>query len=60
MEVASVKPTPLVLLVVFLAIGAYLLWRALQGGGPVYYFLSAVAFGMAIGVMQGINRGRRG
>ncbi|HET9026674.1 MAG TPA: hypothetical protein VFN07_04015 [Trueperaceae bacterium] len=54
------KPTPLVLLVVFLAIGAYLLWRALQGGGPVYYFLSAVAFGMAIGVMQGINRGRRG
>lgn len=42
----------------FLAVGAYLLWRALQGGGPLYYFFSAVGFGMAIAAMQNMSRGR--
>jgi len=50
----------LALVVVFVLIGAYLLWRALEGGGPLFYFLSALAFGMAIGAWQGVDRGRRG
>ncbi len=50
----------LIMVLVFLAIGAYLLWRALQGGGPLFFFLSAISFGLAIGAMQGLNRGRRG
>jgi len=50
----------LALVVVFVLIGAYLLWRALGGGGPLFYFLSALAFGMAIGAWQGVDRGRRG
>lgn len=48
------------LLLLFLGVGAYLLWRALQGGGPLFYFFSALSFGMAIGAMQGLNRGKRG
>lgn len=50
----------LTLVVVFALIGAYLLWRAVNGAGPLFYFLSALAFGMAIGALQGVNRGKGG
>jgi len=60
-EVELVKRAPSVIMVlVFLVMGGYLLWRALQGGGPLFFFLAAVSFGMAIAAMQGINRGRQG
>jgi len=36
--------------------GGYLLWRALQGGGPLLYFGSAGLFGMAIGALQRASR----
>lgn len=46
------------LLVLFLLIGGYLLWRALSGGSPVLYFLSALSFGMAIGALQNLRKGK--
>lgn len=49
----------ILLLLVFTGIGVYLVSRALAGGGPLLFFLSAVAFGMAIGVVQGLMRGGR-
>lgn len=41
-----------IFLIIALVAGAYLFWRAVSGGGPLYYFLSAVAFGMAISAWQ--------
>ncbi len=38
------------------AIGAVLLWRAFQGGGPLFYFLSAVFLGMAYAAATGANK----
>lgn len=37
---------------VFAGLGVYLFTRALAGGGPMYYFLSAVCLGMAIAALQ--------
>ncbi len=34
------------------AIGGVLLWRALLGGGPLFYFLSAVFIGMGYAALQ--------
>jgi len=51
--------TRVVLVAVLAAGGGYLLWRALEGGGPLLYFASAVLFGMAIGAWQRASgRGR--
>lgn len=45
---------PTLLLVIALGVaGGVLLWRAVSGGGPLYYFVSAVCFGMAIAAVQG-------
>lgn len=55
------KPGSWLFLIVALAGGGFLLWRALESGNPLYYFLSAVGFGMAIAVLQplfGKGRGR--
>jgi hypothetical protein len=35
-----------------LAAGAYLLWRGLGSGNPLFYFMSAVGFGMSIAAFQ--------
>ncbi len=32
--------------------GAYLLWRALENGNPLFYFVAAVGFGMGIAAAQ--------
>lgn len=45
------------LLLVFGGIAVFLFLRATAGGGPIYYFLSAVFVGMAIAALQ---RGRDG
>lgn len=47
-------PTPirLVLSLIFAGVGVYLFTRAMAGGGPIYYFLSAVGIGMAIAAFQ--------
>lgn len=55
------KPGTVIFLLIALGGGSYLLWRALQGGGPLFYFLSAVAFGMAIASLQQLfGKGPRG
>ncbi len=41
-----------IFMIIALVAGAYLFWRATSGGGPLFYFLSAVAFGMAISAWQ--------
>lgn len=41
-----------IFMMIVLVAGAYLFWRAMSGGGPLFYFLSAVAFGMAISAWQ--------
>jgi len=43
----------LLVVLVLGAAGAYLLVRATQGGGPIYYFISAVCLGMAVAAFQG-------
>ncbi len=48
------------LLVALTVAGAYLFTRALAGAGPLAYFFSAVSFGMAIALVQGLMRGGRG
>lgn len=47
-------PTParIVLLLIFAGLGVYLFTRAMAGGGPIYYFLSAVCIGIAIAALQ--------
>lgn len=47
------------LLVCFAVTGTYLFTRALNGAGPLAYFFSAVAFGMAIATVQSLTRGGR-
>lgn len=37
-------------------VGAVLLWRAFEGGGPLFYFLSAVFLGMAYAAATGANK----
>lgn len=51
--------TRIVLAVALLAAGGYVLWRALQGGGPLLFFASAVLVGMAIGALQQVFRRER-
>jgi hypothetical protein len=46
------NPRALVVTLIAFAAGAYLFWRAMQGGGPLFYFLSAVGFGMGIASLQ--------
>jgi len=48
----SRNPRALIVTVIAFAAGAYLFWRATQGGGPLFYFLSAVGFGMGIASLQ--------
>ncbi|MBX3142557.1 MAG: hypothetical protein KF813_02285 [Trueperaceae bacterium] len=38
---------------VLAVIGGVLLWRAFQGGGPLFYFFSAVFIGMAYAAASG-------
>ena len=48
-------------LVVALALagaGVVVFVRATQGGGPIYYFVSAVLLGMGIAAFQGSRGGR--
>lgn len=52
------SPTRLVLLLVFVGVAVYLFTRAMAGGGPLYYFLSAVFLGMAIAALQRGSGGR--
>ncbi|HLU83546.1 MAG TPA: hypothetical protein VKZ43_09095 [Trueperaceae bacterium] len=47
----------LVVAIALAAAGVVVLVRASQGGGPIYYFFSAVLFGMGIAAFQG-SRGR--
>ena len=47
----------IVLLLAFAGAAVFLFLRATAGGGPIYYFLSAVFIGMAIAAAQ---RGRDG
>jgi len=42
----------LLLVLVLGAAGVVILVRALQGGGPVYYFVSAICLGMALAALQ--------
>lgn len=57
------SPTRIVLMLVFAGGAVYLFSRAAAGGGPIYYFLSAVLLGMAIASLQrgqgGTGRGGR-
>lgn len=46
------KPGTLFFAVVTFAAGAYLLWRGLGSGNPLFYFVSAVGFGMSIAAFQ--------
>lgn len=46
------KTATLVFTLVAFAGGAYLLWRALENGNPLFYFMSAVGFGMGIAAGQ--------
>lgn len=39
------------------AVGGVLLWRAFGGGGPLYYFGSAVFIGMAYAAASGARQG---
>lgn len=41
-----------IFMIVALLAGGYLFWRAMSGGGPLFYFLSAVALGMAFSAYQ--------
>lgn len=50
-EVVTLSGSTIFMMIVLVA-GAYLFWRAMSGGGPLFYFLSAVAFGMAISAWQ--------
>lgn len=55
------KPGNWLFVVVALVGGGYLLSRALQSSNPLFYFLSAVGFGMAIAALQplfGKGKGR--
>jgi|GEM_PF-1405003 hypothetical protein len=45
-------PTSFAFPLVLAAVAALLLYRALMGGGPAYYFMSAVLFGMAYAALQ--------
>lgn len=46
------SPRALLVTGIAFAAGAYLFWRATQGGGSLFYFLSAVGFGMGIASLQ--------
>ncbi len=46
------RPGTLFFAVVTFAAGAYLLWRGLGSGNPLFYFVSAVGFGMSIAAFQ--------
>ena len=48
----GMKARTLFFVVFALGTGGYLLWRALDNGNPLYYFLSAVSIGMAIAAGQ--------
>ncbi len=43
---------------VLAALGGALLWRAFGGGGPLFYFLSAVFIGMAYAAASGARKGK--
>lgn len=51
LEVVTIRGST-IFMVIALVAGVYLFWRAMSGGGPLFYFLSAVAFGMAISAWQ--------
>lgn len=55
----SLSPARILLLLLFAGVGVYLLTRALAGGGPLYYFLSAVFLGMAYAATQR-DKGEKG
>lgn len=55
----GMKPGTLVVAVVTLAAGGYLLWRGFGSGHPLYYFFSAVGFGMSIAAWQQLWTKRR-
>lgn len=46
------KPGTLIFALVAFAGGGYLLTRALDTGNPLFYFFSAVGFGMGIAAAQ--------
>lgn len=46
------KPGTLLFTILALAAGGYLLWRALETSNPLFYFMSAVGFGMGIAAAQ--------
>ena len=46
------KPGTLLFALLAFAAGAYLLWRALDNGNPLFYFMSAVGFGMGLAAAQ--------
>lgn len=56
----SLSPARIILLLLFAGVGVYLLSRAMAGGGPLYYFLSAVCFGMAFASLQRDQGGKGG
>ena len=58
----GLSPARIILLLLFAGVGVFLLTRALSGGGPLYYFLSAVCLGMAYASTQrgGGGKGGRG
>ena len=46
------KLGPVIFALLAFAGGGYLLWRALETGNPLFYFMSAVGFGMGIAAAQ--------
>lgn len=46
------KSRTLLFVVIALGVAGYFLWRALESGNPLFYFLSAVGFGMVIAALQ--------
>lgn len=46
------KPGTLIFALIAAAGGAYLLTRALATGNPLFYFMAAVGFGMALAAAQ--------
>ncbi len=56
----GLSPARVILLLLFGGAGVFLLTRALAGGGPLYYFLSAVFLGMAYASTQRGTGGKGG